>query len=537
MSGNSHGYLAMVLHAHLPFVRHPEHEQFLEEDWLYEAITETYLPLLRMFERLVEEGVRFRLTITLTPSLVSMLQDPLLQARYLRHIDKLIELAGKEVQRTRWLPGINDTARMYLDLFERSRYEFEEKYGCDLPSAFRAFEEEGVLEIITCGATHGFFPLMDCNKQAIRAQLAVACSFHESVFGSRPRGIWLPECGYYPGHDALLAEQGLRYFFLDAHGVLTAEPRPSFGVYAPVVTGAGVAAFGRDLESSRSVWSAREGYPGDYDYREFYRDIGFELDFDYIKPYIHPMGIRINTGIKYYRITGPTELKEPYVVEKARRKASLHARDFVENRYRQVKELAAWMPRPPLVVSPYDAELFGHWWFEGPWFLEDVLRLVHEEFAGRLELVTCSDYLERHPRCQRVEMGMSSWGERGYGQVWLNSTNDWIYRHLHRIADLMTDAAARWRDTNDRFERRLLDQMAREVLLAQSSDWAFIMNSGTMVEYAVRRTKDHVNRFLKLHEMLTRGIRDENTLSAIEARDNIFPDIDFRVYCSDSSTV
>ncbi|HYA85920.1 MAG TPA: DUF1957 domain-containing protein, partial [Nitrospirota bacterium] len=292
------GYLALVLHCHLPYVRHPEHDRFLEEDWLYEAITETYIPLINVFEGLVSDGVDFRLTMSLTPTLISMLSDTLLQKRYIRHIDRLIELAEKEIARTKKEPEFNTLARMYFDLFRHARYVFEEKYGRNLVNAFRLFQDLGKIEIITSGATHGFLPLMK-NEKAVRAQIKVAVEFHTKHLGRPPKGIWLPECGFYEGLDEILSEAGLRYFFTDSHGIFHATPRPKYGVYAPIFCRSGVAAFGRDIESSKQVWSSVEGYPGDYNYRDFYRDIGFDLDFDYVKPYLHPDGIRVHLGIKY----------------------------------------------------------------------------------------------------------------------------------------------------------------------------------------------------------------------------------------------
>jgi 1,4-alpha-glucan branching enzyme len=372
-----YGYLMLVLHAHLPYVRHPEHSDFLEEDWFYEAITETYIPLIEMFDRLVEENVDFRITISLTPTLLSMFADPLLQERYLNHIQKLIELADREIERTRWQPEFNGTAHLYRHRFGRAHWLFAEKYHRNLINAFRKFQDLGKLEILTCGATHGYLPLM-LNRNAQRAQIAVGVQTHRKYLGTSPRGIWLPECGFEPGMDELLREQGIRYFFLDSHGIFHGSPRPKYGVYAPVYTRAGVAAFGRDFESSKQVWSAIEGYPGDFDYRDFYRDIGFDLEYEYIRPYIHGQGFRIPTGIKYYRITGDTNHKEPYDYHRARERAADHAGNFMFNRQQQAKFLFELMgQKKALIVSPYDAELYGHWWYEGPEFIEFLFRKLH----------------------------------------------------------------------------------------------------------------------------------------------------------------
>lgn len=523
------GYFALVLHAHLPYVRHPEYEDFLEERWLYEAITETYLPLLEVFERLVSDGIPLRVSMSLTPTLASMLVDPLLQSRYVKHIERLILLAEREVQRTRWLPDFHGTARLYLEQFKECRRRFEEVYHRDLVGAFRAVAESSQLEIMTCAATHGFLPLLAVNPTAVRAQIRVAVQTHRRLLGRAPRGIWLPECGYTPGLDAMLAEEGLRFFLVDSHGLAGATPPAPRGVYGPVATPAGVAAFGRDMESSRSVWSADCGYPGDPEYRDFYRDIGFDLDLDYIRPFIHESGLRIATGIKYHRITGPTDAKQPYRPEEARRRVAAHAADFVDRRLRQAAALHRFLKQPPVVVSPYDAELFGHWWYEGPQFVDGVLRRLAES-EGIVRTTTPMEVLERMGELPRAELSFSSWGHRGYGEVWLNESNEWIYRHLHKAADRMV-AATRRHASATGLPKRILDQMARELLLAQASDWAFIMSGRTAVEYAVRRTNEHVARFTRLYEHVAGGPEiDEAYLTDLEGRDNLFPDIDFRVY-------
>ncbi|MCX5709539.1 MAG: DUF1957 domain-containing protein [Candidatus Omnitrophica bacterium] len=522
------GYLSLVLHGHLPYVRHPEHENFLEEDWLYEAITETYVPLITVFEGLVNDGIDFRVTMTLSPTLTSMLMDALLQERYLKHINRLIDLAHHEIERTRHEPQFNTLANKYLADFKHARYIFE-KYNRNLVAAFKNFQDLGKLEIITCGATHGYFPLMDVCRASVRAQVKVAAQHYESVFGRKPRGIWLPECGYHPGHDEILKEAGIKYFFTDSHGILHGTPRPKYGVFAPVYCkGTGVAAFGRDLESSKQVWSSIEGYPGDFNYREFYRDIGFDLPFDYIKPYIHPDGVRINTGIKYYRITGPGDRKEPYVPEWAREKAAQQAGNFMFNRQKQTDYLFDFMQRKPLIISPYDAELFGHWWYEGPMWIDFLIRKIACD-QDVIRLITPSEYLEENPRNQVITPSMSSWGWKGYSEMWLQGSNDWIYRHLHEASDRMTELATTYRNSSGAL-KRALNQALRELLLAQSSDWGFILGTGTHTSYAVKRTKDHLLRFTRLYEDIKSNSIDEGWLADIESKDNIFPNIDYKVH-------
>ncbi len=523
------GYLALVLHAHLPFVRHPEHDQALEEDWLFEAITETYIPLLDMFEKLEKDGVDFRLTISLSPTLIEMLNDKFLQGRYLRYLRKLIDLSAREIHRTRTDKSFQELAVMYNTKFSWALRKFVDQYQCDLVSVFGGFMRRRLVEIITCAATHAYLPLIMRNRQAACAQIKVACDHYERIFGRRPNGIWLPELGYAPGLEDLLAREGLKYFFLDAHGIMHAEPRPRYGVFAPVrLENHDISAFGRDLESSAQVWSSRVGYPGDPLYRDFYRDIGFDLDFDYIRPYIQPNGHRKMTGIKYHRITDSSDRKDVYNPGMATERVAMHAEDFMNSRVKQAGRLGSLIDRPPLIMAPYDAELFGHWWYEGPQFLESLFRNMHS-CKNTLALTTPSEYLEKYPRNQPVSPAASSWGRTGYSDVWLDRSNDWIYRHLDKAAERMVKLAA-GRPHAGGLERRALNQAAKELMLAQSSDWAFIMKSGTMTHYAIKRVKDHLARFNSLYEGIEIGRIDERFLANVESRDNIFKDMDYRVY-------
>ncbi len=523
------GYLALVLHAHLPFVRHPESDYVLEEEWLFEAIIETYIPLINMFEGLEADGINFKLTMSMTPPLVSMLQDHYLQEKFDEHLTLTQELAAKELDRTSTHGHLHYLAEYNTQCLETVRETFE-RYDGNLVQAFKKYQDSGNLDILTCGATHGYLPLMQMYPQAVWAQLKVAVDSYGEAFGRAPKGIWLPECAYYPGLERMLADAGLRYFITDAHGILYATPRPRYGAYAPIFTPTGVAAFGRDYESSQQVWSSEVGYPGDPVYREFYKDLGYEAEYEYIKPYIIPNGTRKNTGIKYHKITSRTggldqkDLYDPYW---AREKAADHASNFMFNRQRQIEYLHGVMGREPIVVSPYDAELFGHWWYEGPWFIDYLIRKSHYD-QGVYQMTNLADYLQGNPTQQVANPAQSSWGAKGFHEFWLNDTNSWVYPYLHKTTERMIELAKR--EPLDEIEWRALNQAAREVLLAQSSDWAFIMRTGTMVPYAIRRTRSHVLRFNKIWEDMNQGKVDIDWLAKVEFIDNIFPEIDYRCY-------
>jgi 1,4-alpha-glucan branching enzyme len=522
----AHGNLVFVLHAHLPYVRHPEHEIFLEENWFFEGIIETYLPLLSMFDRLNRDGVSWRITMTLSPTLVSMMEDPLLMRRFEERLDRLRELSRKEVDRTRGTAYENVT-RYYRDHLDFLHRVYVEDLGKNLLGAFRRHMDSGSLEGITCGATHGFQPFQQEVSGSSEAQIRVGVSTFRRVFGRAPKGIWLPECAYYEGVDRILRHEGIRFFFMEAHGILYADPQPPAGVYAPLVTSEGLFAFGRDPESSKQVWSSKEGYPGDFAYRDFYRDIGYDLDYDYVRPYLHTDGPRGMTGLKYHRITGPTDQKEIYDPAWAREKVREHARDFVEKRKGQIQGLSNVLGLSPTIVCPYDAELFGHWWFEGVSFLEEVFREVSRQES--VEVHTPAELVRKGIPASSGDPEPSSWGEKGYYEFWLNSTNDWIYPPLFEAAREML-RLTRSEGTYSGRDREILNQMGRELLLAQSSDWPFIMTTKTMVEYAVSRLKNHLHRFWVLREMLVGGRYQEDVFLEIQGKDSLFPDLDCSVF-------
>jgi len=520
------GSLALLLHAHLPWVRHPEYEDFFEEDWLFEAIVETYIPLLKVLRRLSFERASLRLTFTLTPTLCAMLRDPLLQGRTERYLDRCLELAGEEVARTKDQADLHRVAEFYQDFFREARRFYLHEIQRDIVGAFAQLQADGMIEIITCAATHGFLPLMESFPEAMKAQVLIGCDYHRECFGVSPQGIWLPECGYVPGIDRVLQEANIRWFVVDAHGLMYGEPRPRFAVFSPYYTPAGPAVFARDRESSKQVWSAREGYPGDHAYRDFYCDIGKDLPEDYLHRVLPDLGHRRNTGFKYHRVTGRPD-KEIYNRGWAMAAADAHASDFLHHRKNQIAHLAGVLPVEPIVVSPFDAELFGHWWFEGPEFLDLFLRKACYD-QDTFRLTTPTVYLAEHPTLQMVAPSPSSWGNKGYWEVWLDPCNAWIYPHLHAAARRMTEAARAHAKTRSPLIQRVLKQMARELLLAQSSDWAFLMKTGTAAEYATKRTKDHILRFSKLNESL--ALPDEALLRACEARDNLFPNIQWQHY-------
>jgi 1,4-alpha-glucan branching enzyme len=527
-----HGYLALVLHAHLPFVRHPEHPRFLEEHWLFEAITDAYLPLLEVLsDPLTQPGLGPRLTLSLSPTLLAMLGDPLLQGRYLDYLRRRTRLCEAEARRRRGEPRLAALARGYHERLLALAELYGERLGGDLVGAFAALARAGAVELMTTAATHGYLPLLRTQPAAVRAQLGVAQDAFETAFGYRSPGLWLPECGYYEGLAVEIAAAGFAYTVVDTQGLVGADPPPARGVLAPVripVPGGGVAVFGRDPASAVEVWSPDLGYPGHPDYREYHCDLGYTLDPALLADFLPPGVGAAPTGIKYHRVTGGPGPKDLYDPAAGNARAWRDAARFVARRRAALRQ-APPGPASPILVCPYDAELFGHWWYEGPRFLAAVLREVAS--AGDLEGISLGGYLNRHGAPEVARPAPSSWGEHGYNAAWLTRESGWVYPLLHRAAGELADLVRLHRcgaaDGLQQGRRaRILRQAGRSLLLAQASDWPFCIARGTSGGYARSRLRDALARFHVLAAAARGGPLDLGHLEALEAMDNLFPDLD-----------
>jgi len=315
-----------------------------------------------------------------------------------------------------------------------------------------------------------------------------------------------------------VSEFGFEYCFLETHGVLLAKPAPRFGVFSPIRTESGLVCFGRDQASSREVWSRQVGYPGHPDYREFFKDLAHESDREYLGDYFYAAECPIDTGFKYHRITG-NEAKQLYQPYRAQQLSREHARQFIHNREAQVSELAPRMDTEPVVVAPYDAELFGHWWFEGPDFLEAVIERT--AWSKSLQL-SSADVVSKQFKADEVRVpAFSSWGEGGYGSVWINPEVDWMYPLFYEDVSIFQECFRKYRTGG--FQGRVLAQMAREIALLQSSDWAFMIHNKSSESYARGRIEEHHENFKKLFKLLEDGRTQSRILTSLEHKNNIFP--------------
>ncbi len=523
--------IALVLNAHLPFVRKPEYEAFFEERWLFEAISETYLPLLRLFRKLDADSIPFKLSLSMSPTLLAMLSDKLLCERYVRYLDTQLDLAALEKKRLNGDGVFYPLTQLYEDLYKKNKEDFEQLYFRNILMGFDYYYKRGKIDLLTSAATHAFLPLYQDAPQAILAQIETAIIAHRTAFGPVPQGFWMPQFGWYPGLGEMLKNYNIHYSIVTTRGALLGKPVPPYGSYSPLRSPSGLSLFVRDAGATKAVWSETEGYPADPVYRDFYRDIGYDLEPGYVAPYLGQGVERGFTGFKYWAITGRTDRKRPYEPLAASARVVEHAHAFLSDRRASSRAAERWMQdKKPLIVCPYDAELFGHWWFEGPLFLEALFRAAHrKKESEELQFVTLSEYERGLADLPVSEPEFSSWGEGGYAEVWLDGSNDWVHRHSRQTIERMTELAERFPDESG-LRERILNQGAREALLTMSSDWPLLLRSGQSGDFARRQIEESVGNFTKIFEMLCANTVDTEWLTSLERKNNLFPEINYRVF-------
>jgi 1,4-alpha-glucan branching enzyme len=548
------GAFTFVLHSHLPYARRAGRWPHGEE-WIHEAATETYLPLIDGLRQLQRDRVPVRLTLGLTPVLVEQLADRTVLENLATFLNERRRFADEDIGRfdREGEPRRSAIARWYRDRFDHLLRLFHDEIGGDIIGAFKALQDADLIEIATSAATHGYLPLM-ARDSTIRAQIGTGVRAYRRHFGREPRSIWLPECAYRPayikddgsvrpGLEAFVAEFGLKVFFVETHTIeggrpvgkaagdvvgpygeihrrwVVPLPPPSepthHSTYQPYfVTEPRVAAIGRNNRTGMQVWSAEHGYPGEARYREFHKRDGV-------------------SGLHYWRVTGPrVDLgdKQLWDPEQAFGHARLHAEHFSELVSDLLVDHRNATGTRGLISAAFDTELFGHWWFEGVDWLCDVLRRLAERPA--VELTSAARYVEQHPPEVVLHLPESSWGEGGGHFVWDNAATSWMWPVIHAAEERIERIADRYADADGPI-RAIADQAAREALLLQSSDWPFLITTGQARDYAAERFENHVERFNELCDHIEAGDTGKE-VEQVSARyyelDNVFPEIDLTLF-------
>jgi 1,4-alpha-glucan branching enzyme len=544
----------LMLHSHLPYVLN--HGRWPHgSDWICEAAIETYLPLLRTLRELDAANVAAPVTLGFTPILANQLAHPTFAKELEAYFTQRFAFCAEAPASMR---GTADESLLPLvDYWEqelRSLHRFYHEIDRDLLGAFRALHDRERLELTSSAATHGFLPLLG-RDESIRLQLALGRHEHRRLFGHDPEGCWVPECAYRArgpwaplaraplagqvraGVEEHLADADYRYFFADSHMARAGSP---LGIYGQMFAGEAerlaalspderraeltpyqvyrvsddqasgeVAAFVRDPRSSQRVWNRHGGYPGDGRYLEFHK-------------------IRWPGGLRLWRVTSRTSdlgAKLPYSPDAARQAAREHAIDFA----RLLNELAhgAARERGAVVVAPFDTELLGHWWYEGPAFLRDLYAVLPQ--APRVRAVTAAEHLDGSGTSTAIRLGRGSWGKNGDYSMWMNSQVAWTWPIIWELETSF------WELAPAALERPrlhpILEQAARSLLLLQSSDWQFIISTGEVEDYAIKRFRGHADDTRELLGMLRDGLIDldlDRCLTRVEvlrARDDVFPTV------------
>ncbi len=524
---------ALVLHSHLPYVRGAGLWPHGEE-WVHEAILGTYLPLLVLLHDLRAEGVRYRVTIGLTPALLEQLADPDIRARFRIYVDDQIHRAELDA----WDFGVaGDAARQsvaefYRASYTRSKQAFVDRFETDIVRAFADLARTGEVELLTSAATHGYLPLLDARS--VEAQLSIGAASTARLTGLEPTGIWLPECAYRPGLERALERHGITHFFTDAVLMSGREVRPAASRFrarpadswsggggptpivvrgdplsdAPVdlfrpylVADSTVAAISRHPEVSGRVWSAAQGYPGDPFYREFHRKDD-------------------RSGLRYWRVSGTTVdlgAKSEYVVAAAAERARVHAQHFAASVRAELAVHRATTGSDGMLVTTFDSELFGHWWFEGVEWLGLVLRELGDIST------TAAGRLAAEPPRERIALAEGSWGKNNDHSTWIAPETEWMWDGIRSGAAqvrLLADDPPK-----DELRKRAADHALRELLLLESSDWPFLVTTGQASDYAGERFRSHALRLHRSLELAARGTAaDLVELRSLERSDNPFPD-------------
>ena len=550
------GSFVFMLHSHLPYYRMAGMWPFGEEN-LYECMSETYVPLLNAISELYEEeGIKAKLTVGITPILAEQLNDYHLQEGFVEYLDTRIAAVAKDLDRypdpkVEHSQHLKYLAKYYFDWFNHIKDCFVNKYNKDLISAFKKYQDLGCIEITTSGATHGFSPLLATDSN-LNAQFKVGSDTTKRLFGKKAKGCWLPECAYRQGYEFVgkdgqkkwrpaievtLQNNDIEYFFTESHvieGGNSVGHRRVVGIYGNIeyiplpereATGydtysaywlpdAQVAVMGRNDRAGFQVWSAADGYPGDGVYREFHKKDD-------------------KSGMNYWRITSSkTDLGDKMLYDPvlAMNQVNSNSDHYTTLLYHLLNDYKKANNKNGLIMVSFDTELYGHWWFEGVEFIKQVIRKLHN-FLPEIERYTAGEYLEKHPPVDTIQIPESSWGQGGHFYVWLNHLTEWMWPIINGCEKRIIDIVAKYEKIpEDKLLHRALNQLARENLLLQSSDWPFLITTWQAKDYATERFEEHVARFEKIADMIEAGNINEEELVKIESIDNCFPVIDYRVY-------
>jgi 1,4-alpha-glucan branching enzyme len=527
--------ISLVLSAHLPFVRcfdekshHSQTPQALpsyEERWFFEAMSETYIPLLEVFSRLERDHVPFHLGMVFSPVLCHLMSDESLLKKYLAYTEKQIEFGEQELRRTVENPEQYELAKIYYDMAVERRIAFIERYEGNLLKAFDFYQRKGKVEVLTTAASHAFLPLLSGCPESVFAQIEVALASHRAYFSKVSQGFWLPELGWNAELEKYLQSYNFGYTIIESHGLVFGDPAALRGTFYPAKTPSGVFLLGRDFYAAVSLSRIKTSPL----YRDNDRDAGYELPLEAISSFLGRNNVRTQTGYKYWNSESEGGRRQIYNPLRAAEQAAKDAERFLDERLSRLETAVSIMEENPVSLCAFKADSFGRHWYEGPQFIEALFR----KGADRkdVQFMSPGEYLykQNSGRFQTVEPELSSSGVNGYSEMWLDASNDWMYRHLVRAQERMTEIAERFTDDTG-LKERALNQAAREILLAQASDWPRMLYNQEDTGYAREKIEGSLRNFTTIYEALGSNYISTEWLTNLERKNNIFPNINYRVF-------
>ena len=593
-NANSVGTFTLVLHAHLPWVLN--HGVWPHGTaWIYEAAAETYIPILMESFKLIDEGYSPHFTIDISPVLAEMLAAESFKNGFIEYCEGKIHGAEEDYLEFEERGDLGDTekenylnmANFWKEFYGRSITYFKENLNYEILGGFKKLQDDGHIEITTCAATHGYAPLLS-RESSINAQFKVAVDNYKKHFGRAPTGTWLAECAYRPsykwkkpvgdeddgegydrpGTEKFLSKHGIKYFYIDSPLLLGGKSQGVYAARFPLLQSLHeqmmhefkevnsdfprnpmetyllsgpehgdsscknpIAFFTRDENTGLLVWSGEHGYPATG---------GAYLDF-HKKHYKDAHGG--GSGLRYWKITSPKadlgSKKQYYLpdIENLLNQNAGHFKEAVKGVLQEYKDKAG---KTGHLTAPYDAELFGHWWFEGVWFINRLVRYFAED--PDIEMITSRERIERVGMPNKsVQITEGSWGEGSSHYIWINKENTWTWKNIYEIEDMVEELVTKYHNHSKQDVVRMLKQLCRENMLLQASDWQFLISTWSARDYAEQRLDVHYNNAKRLGSMIQRHINNEEIqegewefLSTVEVADSLFQEIDITAWITDA---
>lgn len=519
--------LVFVIPSHLGNIWHGEGDYLAQNELLFSAISETYLPLLNMFSNLEADGVPFKISMSFSPILCHLLSDPVMQAQYLTWIDNVIALGEKQLSNLSKDDACYSVVEQQLSCAKRAKYDFAETYQQDLLSKFAYYAQKGNLELLATAATNCYLPMYSDLPQAIQAQIEVGLISHRHYFNSTPDGFWLPYMGFSAGIDKIIRAYGFYYTILDAHGLLFGTPSAQKGIFSPLRScDSSLAFFACDSASSASFDDDPNSYAQKAVYRNQNRDLGFELDKQDLSEFLTKEGGRVQTGYKFWSQEGDCV----YDQEAAFKQAKIDALQFIEMKKQKLSKASELLDGEDVSsICCLNAEFFGQEWYESIVWFENVIRGIAEN--EDLELEHCSKLIKEPSKLQKIRPFVSSASGSGYAEDMIDHANDWMIRYVRKAVERMIDLTERF-PSDSGLKERSLNLAAKEVLLAQSGDWATMIKDQIFDEYATNRFTESINAFTTVYESLGSNSISTEWLTGMERKHTVFPWINYRVFSS-----